>query len=152
MRISDAAVKGRELIDPRSGNDLYPPDEGERYAGCYRGMALVGAGAVQLPAHETPEIEDEGIDLVDVLTVTWPWVGTKAKFPCACKDKSSMGSDNVAIYDVLAHLWDLHGPPNEALGDTPHVKALNDPWTFERITEWVRSIEPPDQPADAPQA
>lgn len=147
MRISDAAVKGRELIDPRSGNDLYPPDEGERYAGCYRGMALVGAGAVQLPVEDDGSDGDYegGYELVDVLMATWPWVGkvTVHTLPCTCTGKTY---EDFRIHQALAHLWDRHVMD----GDGQAQQA--DPWTFERITEWVRSIEPPDQPADAPQA
>src|SRR5580692_902877 len=147
MKISDAATKGRELLNPRQGNDLYLPDEeGCKYGGCYRGMALVGAGAVKLPIEALESIDsEEGIDLVGVLINTWPWTGTVKvhNLPCTCKGKTY---EDFLIHQAIAHLWDKHHAPNEVLGDKPTIEWQNDPWTFERITDWLRSIEPQDPP------
>lgn len=153
MKFSDAAVKGREILEPKQGNDLFEPEEGcTQYAGCYRGMAVVGAGLVKLPTDGWIDEEGEGYDLTGNIKAKWPWVVNVRvhKLPCACTCTGKTYEDFL-VHQALAHLWDKHCPPNEVLGDVPHTEAVDDPWTFERITEWVRSIEPQDQPATTPQ-
>jgi hypothetical protein len=135
MRITEAVEKGREMLEPRQGNDLYrPEEEGAKYGGCYRGMAVVGAGAVVLPI-EDPE---EGYDLTDWLKQEWPWAYTRKVYsPCKC-GKPRM--ESMTVLRILGHLWDKHVNP-EGMHE-PHIEALDDPWTFERMTDWLRSIEP----------
>ena len=154
MKLTDAVIKGREQLEPRQGNDLYAPEEGcEKYGGCYRGMAVVGAGAVELPIAD--EHEEEGFDLTDVLLITWPWLRREhVTYPCTCKVMSVVNDEpyTMTVAHMMAHLWDAHVTHDPTDGP-PHIEALDDPWTFERITDWLRSIEPPDvTPAAAPQA
>lgn len=156
MRISDAAVKGRELLEPKQGNDLFEPEDGTgKYGGCYRGMCLVGAEAIKLPIMDA-NADEEGYDLTDVLLRAWPWVGGKGAafyfYPCAC---TMIGPNDepaqLTAAHIIAHLWDVHA--NGLLeGECPTPECLDDPWTFERITDWLRSIEPQDEPTTTPQA
>lgn len=136
MRITEAVIKGREMLEPRQGNDLYrPEEEGGKYGGCYRGMAVVGAGAVVLPIDDDEDVE-EGYDLTDCLKQCWPWTaGGFVPYPCACRGRAS-------VSHIIGHLWDKHVNP-EGMHE-PHIEALDDPWTFERLTDWLRSIEPAD--------
>lgn len=107
MRITEAVVKGREMLEPRQGNDLYrPEEEGGKYGGCYRGMAVVGAGAVVLPIDDDEDVE-EGYDLTDWLKQCWPWtVQQLVVFPCACR-----GCKTASVAHILGHLWDKHVNP-----------------------------------------
>lgn len=143
MRITEAVIKGREMLEPRQGNDLYrPEEEGGKYGGCYRGMAVVGAGAVVLPIDDDEDVE-EGYDLTDWLKQEWPWTvkGPWETFPCTCH-QPVVGVRRGTVAHILGHLWDKHVNP-EGMHE-PHVEALDDPWTFERLTDWLRSIEPAD--------
>lgn len=146
MRITEAVEKGREMLEPRQGNDLYrPEEEGGKYGGCYRGMAVVRAGAVVLPIDDDEDVE-EGYDLTDWLKQCWPWtVGAEdVPFPCACKVVAMSGIHvrTASVAHILGHLWDKHVNP-EGMHE-PHVEALDDPWTFERLSDWLRLIEPAD--------
>jgi len=153
MKISDAATKGRELLEPRQGNDLFMPDEGqEKYGGCYRGMCLVGAGAVGLPITDAnSEDWEEGFDLTDVMLLEWPWVGGKRSntplyvHPCTCTMTDVDGEPaKFTVAHILAHLWDKHVALPVDTSAEANIEALDDPWMFERITDWLRSIEPAD--------
>lgn len=145
MRITEAVIKGREMLEPRQGNDLYrPEEEGGKYGGCYRGMAVVGAGALALPLEDVEEIDEvAGIDLTDLLKEFWRWTVQEplVPFPCTCH-QPVVGVRKGTVAHILGHLWDKHVNP-EGLHE-PHIEALDDPWTFERITDWLRSIEPAD--------
>jgi hypothetical protein len=150
MKLTDAALKGKDLLEPREGNDLMlPQEEGGKYGGCYRGMCLVGAEAVELPLDDPESVdEDEGIDLSDDFTHTWPWTSkTFLAHPCACTINDVYGKPALfTVAHITAHLWDYHTNPEGM--HAPHIEAFDDPWTFERITDWLRTIEPADTPLD----
>lgn len=154
MKLTDAVQIGRTILNPKQGNDLFDPEDGcTKYGGCYRGMAVVGAGLVKLPVIDDgwADQDESGYNLTHSLEHGWPWtVIQKVRYPCACKDLASKSNDKMTIDHMMAHLWDDHiatfGPEAE-----PHTEALDDPWTFERITDWLRSIEPPEDPATPPQ-
>lgn len=140
MKLTEAAEKGRKTLVPRIGAELYLPcKEGDKYGGCYRGMALVGAGAVDIE-EERPD-ECTGEDYSDWFLDQWPWTAedSETASPCTCADE--VGS----VAYLLTHLWDKHVPVAPNGPDIPGIEAVNDPWTFERITDWLRSIEPKDE-------
>jgi hypothetical protein len=140
MRITEAVEKGREILEPRQGADLYPPEDG-KYGGCYRGMALVGCGAVKLPLQEEIDSVD-GWDGIQYLAELWPWTVVEGvDFPCSCSVKKTPDTDTHTVANIITHLWDRHVNPD---GFAVSGEEQDDPWTFERITDWVRSIEPAD--------
>jgi hypothetical protein len=155
MKLTEAVERGRTMIEPMRGNDLLLPEvvNGEecgRYGGCYRGMAVVGAGVFTLPVADPENFGDDGLDLSDYLKASWPWsVRTHVGFPCGCYQSIS-DEDCVTVAHVLAHLWDHHVILRnlEAQYQEPD-EAARDPWTFERITDWLRTIEPADTPPAA---
>lgn len=118
MKLTDAVIKGREMLEPRQGNDLFLPDGPDcKYGGCYRGMAVVGAGAVKLPIEDAENIDiDAGMDLTAQLLNVWPWTGgDKAPFftfPCACRDKVTTCEGGrpaeLTVAYIIGHLWDKH--------------------------------------------
>jgi hypothetical protein len=156
MRFTDAVTVGKDLVDPRQGNDLFLPNDPDspncKYGACYRGMALVGSHTIKLPLTDiAEEDEGEGIDLTTDLTNTWPWLTqVETVYPCSCTRTDVYGNPlRLTVAHVMAHLWDEHvehGP-----FAVPHDAVLYDPWTFERITEWVKSIEPADEVPTKPQ-
>src|SRR6266446_7058779 len=108
MRITEAVEKGRKMLEPRQGNDLYrPEEEGGKYGGCYRGMAVVGAGAVVLPLAD--DSEEAGYDLTDWLKQCWPWAHKRTICsPCKCGEPRM---ESMTVLHILSHLWDKHVNP-----------------------------------------
>ncbi len=149
MKMSEAVVKGREMLEPRQGNDLFRPEEGcEKYGGCYRGMAVVGAGLLTLPiADDATEDDEGGFELSIRLLNEWPWSGDcRVVFPCSDMCNVATGGKALGtVAHILAHLWDRHVPLPIDSGEVDTVEMLDDPWTFERITDWLRTVEPQDE-------
>lgn len=84
-------------------------------SGCALGMALTAVGKkIEMPSFlEEPEIE-------------WPWLKKVCGYHfCSC-------FYGVSYSQAIAHIFDGHVMKSMAL----------EPWTLDRLIDWVRSVEP----------
>jgi hypothetical protein len=139
MRLSDGMLLGSVVLKPRRG--LLITNDGNH--GCALGMALVAAGEtvktigpvvediVLMENLDTGKVEKINFGFQDytLLRKYWPWIlNTTANRPCTCfyRDKFN------GYQEIITHLFDYH------------VMKIKD-WTFDRLVDWVRSVEPVEE-------
>lgn len=91
--------------------------------GCANERALQSAGRWQDSDRFLPDGEEWTPASYTRAFFVWPWTRREAKPPCGWHSEGSV------VVSIVAHLWDRHY--NEA----------KDPWSLDRIADWVRDEE-----------
>jgi hypothetical protein len=124
LQLSEAILLGSTMIRPKRGVFL----SSDLTQGCAFGMANRANGGGNAG--------------------TWPWtmVARHAKLPCDCRGEelmagmgysASRASVECCYANQIVHLFNQH--------------VIDGSWTIEQLADWVRSIEPPEQPEAQPE-
>jgi hypothetical protein len=119
MRLSEAIALGQGTVGRWEKGNL---------AHCALGMACNSVGIIQKVNEETQEYGN-----YDAIRKHWPWLTQTIEYPF--RGRRDDGSP------VL-------GEAIEAIYDTFDQEVMNGEVTFERYLDWIRSIEPQEEPEE----
>jgi hypothetical protein len=148
MRLSEAILLGSTVVKPKAGALRFSAEN----AGCALGMAVIASGGTFEHARSPfPEIERRTLNVEDIWGI---WLLWRVYRPCNCRGPLVVNrlrlkeivaylrhplSDplprKMRIKDIVAHLFDYH------------VMEKRD-WTLDRLTTWLRPLEP-NEPGEA---
>ena len=133
MRLSEAIALGRVTLKA-AANFL---DDGE--SGCALGMAFRAVGGKSQG--------ELGVQFDDIHR-EWSWLTNEIREKlCNCWYWQLHPGFFIGTYSqAIAHIFDAHVMQDlQAIGSEQHCE----PWTMERLIDWVRSVEPQESPAEA---